>query len=448
MNKRLLLTLFSGVLLAALDIAVLGPAQPALRAEFSIDPRDASWLITIYVLANLVGTPLLGHLSDRRGRRSVYLLSVGLFGLGSLGMVLATGFTGLLAARALQGFGSGGLFPVASAVIGETVAPSQQGRTLGLLGATFGLAFLIGPPLGGILLHFANWRWIFGLNLPLAAFVLFLASRSIPVSSKAPSTAKLDFLGLLSFSGGLVLLSWGLSSLSPGLDLFGLERITTWLPLLAGAALLAWAPRVEARAQDPLVHPALLGSPILRKVFLLGLGAGLGEVGVILLPDLAVQAMGVAKDKASFLLIPLVLGLTFGAPLSGRLLDKIGARPILVFGVLLQAGSLAAFGWFPISSLLYDIAGTCLGAGLACLLAGPLRWLLLRHAPQGQLAGSQSLLSITHSVGQIATSSLLGAIASVGLHGLGQRHAFLVAGGASLFLLVPAWGIPETPAAG
>src|ERR1035437_225707 len=120
MNKRLLLTLFSGVLLAALDIAVLGPAQPGLRAEFSITPRAASWLITVYVLANLVGTPLLSHLSDRKGRRSIYLFSVSLFALGSLGMVLGQSFSALLVARALQGFGSGGLFPVASAVIGET----------------------------------------------------------------------------------------------------------------------------------------------------------------------------------------------------------------------------------------------------------------------------------------------------------------------------------------
>jgi len=197
------------------------------------------------------------------------------------------------------------------------------------------------------------------------------------------------------------------------------------------------------RAQDPLIHPDLLRSPVLRKVFLLGLGAGLGEVGVILLPDLAVQAMNVAKDKASFLLIPLVLGLTVGAPLSGRLLDRIGARPIVVFGVLLQAGCLASFGWFPTSSLLFDVAGAGLGVGLACLLAGPLRWLLLRHSPKGQLAGSQSMLSVTYSVGQIATSSLLGAVAATGLHGLGQRHAFLVAGAASMLLLIPAAALPS-----
>lgn len=444
MNKRLLLTLFAGVLLAALDIAVLGPAQPGLRAEFSITPRAASWLITVYVLANLVGTPLLSHSSDRQGRRSIYMLSVGLFAMGSMGMVLGRSFPMLLVARALQGFGSGGLFPVASAVIGETVAPDQQGRTLGLLGATFGLAFLVGPPLGGILLHFAGWRWIFGINLPLAACVLYLAWTTMPVGTPRPS--KLDLTGLLTFAGGLISISLGLSSLSPEQSLLGIDHPATWFPLVAGALLLAVTPWVERHAQDPLVHPDLLRSPVLRMVFLLGLGAGLGEVGVILLPDLAVQAMNVAKDKASFLLIPLVLGLTVGAPLSGRLLDRIGARPVVVFGVLCQAGSLASFGWFPTSSLLYDVAGPVLGLGLACLLAGPLRWLLLRHAPVERLASSQSLLSLTHSVGQIATSALLGAVATTGLQGMGQRHAFLVAGAFSLLLLVPATALPAKAA--
>jgi MFS family permease len=153
--------------------------------------------------------------------------------------------------------------------------------------------------------------------------------------------------------------------------------------------------------------------------------------------------MGVAKDKASFLLIPLVLGLTVGAPLSGRLLDRIGARPVVVVGVLFQAGSLAAFGWLPTSTLLYNVAGPALGVGLACLLAGPLRWLLLRHTQKEQMASSQSLLSLTHSVGQIATSALLGAVATMGVQGMGQRHAFLVAGAFSLLLLIPAMALPK-----
>lgn len=445
MSKRLLLTLFLGVMMAALDIAILGPAQPALRAEFSIGPNQASWLVSAYVLANLVGTPLLGALADRFGRKTIYMLSLSLFAVGSLGMTLSMGLPSLLASRALQGFGSGGLFPVASAVIGENVPASRQGRMLGLLGSTFGIAFLVGPPLGGVLLRFASWRWIFALNLPLAVAVLAMAFRSIPEGRKN-GRSRLDVVGLGLFSAGLALVALGFSHLAPTRSGLGLGSAGAWMPLLTGGILLAALPSWERRAAFPLFAPSLLRDRTLRKVFFLGLGAGLGEVGVILLPDLAVQAMDVAKDKASFLLLPLVGGLTVGAPLSGRLLDKVGARPLVVAGVLLQAGGLAAFGLFPATGTLYGLAGAVLGIGLACLLAGPLRWILLRHSPEGSVAVSQSLLSTTHSVGQVAASALLGSIAETAARGIGHQRAFAVAGGLSLLLLPAALLLPRREA--
>jgi MFS family permease len=190
----------------------------------------------------------------------------------------------------------------------------------------------------------------------------------------------------------------------------------------------------------------MLAPGLIRNVLLLGLGAGLGEVAVMLLPDLAVQALGVTPAKGSFLLIPLVLGLTVAAPVSGRLLDRIGARPILLVGVLLQACSMGAFLLLPTTRTLYFVAGPVLGAGLACLLAGPLRWLLLRHVDSDQRTGAQSLLSLSHSVGQIVTAALLGALAtSFGAHGTadGLRLSLGVGGAASLFLLIPTLGIPK-----
>lgn len=438
MKPRLLFTLFLGVLLAALDIAVLGPALPAIRQEFGVGPRDASWLITAYVLANLFGTPLLGRLSDRLGRRPIYLLSVGIFGLGSLGVVLAPDLAWVTVFRAFQGFGSGGIFPVATAVIGEVAPAEQRGRTLGLLGATFGLAFLIGPPLGGLVLAFADWRWIFGINLPLGLLVMGLAWKQLPATSGS-TPRSFDWPGLATFGGGLVSAALGLTNLDPSAALFGLDQIRVWLPLAAGTVLLGVTPWVELRAADPILPPSLIGPGILRNVLWLGLGAGIGEVGVMLLPDLAVQTLGVSPAKASLYLVPLVLGLTLAAPITGRLLDRIGARPIVTTGVALQAVSFGAFHWLPTSPTLYFVVGPLFGAALACLLASPLRWLLLRHAPADQRTASQALLSLSHSVGQIATAAILGALAS----GSGLRFALGIAGIASLLLFVPALAIPR-----
>ena len=153
-RNKVLLVLFLGVLMGALDIAIVAPALPSIQAFFGVGARVLTWTFTIYVLFNLIGTPLMAKLSDTYGRRSIYTLDVTLFALGSLIVALspANMFAMLLVGRAMQGFGAGGIFPVASAVIGDTFPPEKRGGALGLIGAVFGLAFLVGPILGGVIL--------------------------------------------------------------------------------------------------------------------------------------------------------------------------------------------------------------------------------------------------------------------------------------------------------
>ena len=142
-ERSRLAVLFAGVLIAALDIAIVGPALPAIRTAFDVDARWLPATLSVYVLFYLVGTPLLGKRSDRRGRRRVFLESLAVFAVGSLLAAVATSFALLLLGRAVQAFGAAGLLPVASAVIAETVPLERRGRTLGLIGAVFGLAFAI-----------------------------------------------------------------------------------------------------------------------------------------------------------------------------------------------------------------------------------------------------------------------------------------------------------------
>ena len=134
-RNRLLLVLFVGVLMAALDIAIVGPALPAIQEDFGVSDRALAWVFTIYVLFNLVGTPLMAKLSDRAGRRSIYVLDVALFAAGSLVVAWSPSFGVLLVGRAIQGLGAGGIFPVASAVIGDTFPVEKRGSALGLIGA-------------------------------------------------------------------------------------------------------------------------------------------------------------------------------------------------------------------------------------------------------------------------------------------------------------------------
>ena len=131
--RRTLPTLFFGVLTAALDIALVATTLPAIRDAFGIDERSASWVLGTFVLFTLVGLPVMAKLSDRYGRRTVYMLDLSLFLVGGVFVITSTGFAQLLFGRALQGLGASGIFPVASAVIGDTVAPDKRGRMLGIL---------------------------------------------------------------------------------------------------------------------------------------------------------------------------------------------------------------------------------------------------------------------------------------------------------------------------
>ena len=207
--RTVLALLFAGVLVAALDIAIVGPALPAIGDTYGVGSRPLSWVFSVYVLFYVVGAPLLAKLSDRIGRRAVFAQSLGLFAAGSTLVAAAPTFELLLLGRAIQAFGAGGIFPVASAVIAETVPEERRGRTLGLIGAVFGLAFLLGPLLGGLLLRW-SWRWLFLINVPISA-VLIVAGLSRLPSAAAVRPRAFDALGAVTLALALAGAVWSLS---------------------------------------------------------------------------------------------------------------------------------------------------------------------------------------------------------------------------------------------
>ena len=167
-RNKILLLLFVGVLMGALDIAIIGPAFPAIQEEFGVTSRQLAWISNLYILTSLIGTPLMAKLSDRFGRRIIYMIGALLFGTGSLIVASASSYDMLLIGRAVQARGGGAILPVAAAVIGDTFPPEKRGSALGLIGAVFGMAFLVGPLVAILILKFGTWHWLFLINLPIA----------------------------------------------------------------------------------------------------------------------------------------------------------------------------------------------------------------------------------------------------------------------------------------
>ena len=444
---RLLGVLFLGTFLAALDLAVVGPALPALREAFGVDERAVAWVFTAFVLANLAGLPVMAALSDRLGRRAVYLTDLGLFAAGTVVVMLAPSFGVLLAGRVVQGLGASGIFPVATAVVGDTFPPETRGRAVGVLGAVFGVAFLVGPALGGIMLEFLSWRWLFGLSLPLAALAIALSARTVP-DTRAPNPRPVDVPGMVLLTALLASLATGLSGLDAEADWLRLGEAAVWGPLVLSAALLAALVAVERRSPAPLVRPALVSRRAVQVACALAVGAGLVEATFVFLSAYAVEAFGVTKQLGSYLLLPLTAGVAVGAPVAGRTIDRIGVRPVVTAGCALVALGLAGIALGP--PLVGHVAATvAVGLGLAGLLGSSISYILLVEAEVGERTLAQGLSTLFLSVGQLSGAAMIGAIAaSAAVPVAGYRAAFGALAVVALALAVVARALPRRAASG
>ena len=319
----LLLTLGLGVFTGALDLGVLAPALPALSRSLAIPTHELAWVYTIYLVCNVAGIAIMSVLADRHGRRGVYITCIATFALGSAVAIAAHSFGVFLFGRAVQAIGAGGIFPVATAAIGDAVPAQRRSAALGLVAATWGLAAVIGPLAGGVITHFVSWRWIFAVNFPLAILVIALARRYIPRA--APHVRdNLDWLGLLLLLAAL----WGFS--------FGLTQ--NIVPCIAGGAiaivlLILWENRTEA----PLIPPALFAARNLAVTYGLELLIGILEGSLFFVPTVlvAAQRMNYAAAGAVAALGALVFVVVI--PLAGRALDRFGARSVLLAGATCAA---------------------------------------------------------------------------------------------------------------
>ncbi|HEY56949.1 MAG TPA: MFS transporter [Anaerolineae bacterium] len=439
-RNRLLALLFFGVLMAAMDIAIVGPALPAIRDAFGVSDREVSWVFTAYLLFNLIGTPLMAKLADRLGRRSVYVADVVLFAVGSVVVALAPSLAVVVVGRALQGFGAGGIFPVASAVIGDTFPPERRGRALGLIGSVFGIAFIIGPIFGGVLLRF-GWQMLFWGPLPFALVLIPWAWRELP-TTRAAEIHGLDWGGLLALSGFLAALTLGLNHLEVEHLAASLYQAATGGWLVAALILLGLLIWVETRAADPLVRPALFGTGQLRRVNGLAFGAGVIEGAMVFVPSLLVAALGLTPSQSSFALLPAVAAMAVGAPLFGRLLDARGSRLVVIVGTSLTTVGLAVLSGPSLSWPTFLTASVLFGLGLSALLGAPLRYIMLNEVPATERSAAQGVISLMTKIGQLVTGALVGALAaSLGGGVSGYQSAFRVLTLVALGLVFIAWSL-------
>jgi EmrB/QacA subfamily drug resistance transporter len=418
------------MLLASLDQTIVSTALPTIVGELG-GLTHLSWVVTAYLLAVTVVTPLYGKLGDLYGRKVVLQAALVIFLIGSALCGLAQSMTELIAFRAVQGLGGGGLMVGAQAAIGDVVPPSDRGRYTGLFGAVFGVSSVAGPLIGGFFTTHISWRFIFYVNLPLGLAALAVLGATLPARSERRRHA-IDYAGaaLLAAALSAIILATTLGGTSYP---WGSPQIVG-LGVLGVVALVAFV-IVEGGAEEPILPPSLFANPVFRVTSAVGLVVGFALFGALTYLPLFQQVVrGLSPTESGLQLLPVMGGLLITSILSGQIIARTGRYK--VFPIVGTA--LAALGMWLLSSL--DASTPATVAALHMLILGlglgmVMQVLVLatqNAVPYDQLGVATSGATLFRSIGGSLGTAVLGAIFSNRLSdGLAQRlPAGAPAGGA------------------
>lgn len=281
-SQKWAISLFTiGVFMAALDNGIISAALTTINESFSVSPSWGSWGITLYTLGLSVSVPIVGKLSDRYGRKKLFLIEVCLFGLGSLLVALSQSFPLFLISRLIQALGGGGIFIIGSSHILATLPKEKQGKALGLLGAINGMAAVLGPNIGSFLLDWTgSWHWLFLINLPIAVLLVVFGAYFI-AETKAPEAKRLDAAGIFLLSLSILAVMYGMTNLDGANLLHSLGNPEVYGCIIFGilcfAALISYEKRVEMRGGDPILAYSLLRNHMFQRTLIIGLLSGGGS---------------------------------------------------------------------------------------------------------------------------------------------------------------------------
>ena len=352
-----------GIFMVILDTTVVNVAFPTMRTEFHATLEQSQWIVSIYVLALGISTPLAGFLSDRFGMKRMYTVGLALFTVGSLSCALAPTLAVLIVARTLQGVGGGIAVPLGTAMLFASFPPEEQGTALGYYGVALLMAPALGPILGGLLVDHGLWRWIFLINIPIGCIGIGLALKLLH-EWRHDRRPKVDLAGLALSVIGFGAALYGASNAAQ----HGWSAPDVVIPFVVGGVALALFAIVEMRVEDPMLDLRLYGNWTFLNASLVGYVTVLALFGAEFLMPIYLQSLrGRTALQTGLTLLPLALVAGVTTPIAGRLYDKIGPRALVVTGFAVlcvntwQLSQLTASTSFGFIMFLMALRGFALG---------------------------------------------------------------------------------------
>jgi EmrB/QacA subfamily drug resistance transporter len=409
--KLITAALLLGLILSSLDQTILSTAMPTIIQELH-GLSQYSWVFTVYMLATTTTMPIYGKMADLFGRRKMYLIGLSLFLIGSLLCSFAGSMTQLIIFRGIQGLGAGALMPITMTIVGDLYPPEKRGKFMGLFGAVFAISSIFGPTLGGFIVEYWSWGWIFFINVPIGIPAIFILAIALK-ESKSQVKRSIDWFGALTLCIGLIAI---LLALVLGGNSQSTSRYYAWdsLQIIGlfgiGFALLALFLWIETKAKEPIIPLQLFKIRVIAVGNITGFFMSAGMFGAIVYIPLFVQdVIGVSPSIAGYILTPLMLSVVVTSTLGGRFMSKVSFRTILVPSMLLMTVGFILLSQMNAETTSLEIVCYMLITGLGMGAVYPVLGTAAQSAVEAQVRGvATSSSQFFRSMGGTVGISILG----------------------------------------
>jgi EmrB/QacA subfamily drug resistance transporter len=407
-KMEILLAILLALFLGALDQTVVGTALPRVVTDLGGNDYYV-WAVTIYLLTSTITVPFYGKLSDLFGRKPILLFGISVFLVGSALSGLSQEMWQLILFRGLQGIGAGSLFPIALAVIGDLFTPAERGKYQGLFGAVFGLSFLIGPFLGGVITDSISWHWVFYVNIPIGLVSLYVVWHLLPNIRHPDVSRSIDYLGAAVFAVAITFFLIGLTNKQTG----EWADVAVGGFVLIGLAIGAVFLLIESRAREPIVPLALFRNRTYAASIAATFLVSFGFFGaVIFIPRWFQVVRGAGATEAGYQMFPLLIGLIASSILSGQIIARTGKYKTLIVGAI----ALMTFGLWLMSHVTADVDTFTLyawmfvtGVGIGPTLAG-FTIIVQNAVPYEKLGVATSNLTFFRQIGGSVGLAIAGTV--------------------------------------